>query len=466
MRAAGRLIFAMAAVAMTASAQEPSTQEALAQEPAAQQAPDREIPAQTGFHFSSPLAVNAVRERNIPVAQSRFSDDLLLLTAPELAFQSAAPRTNFFLGYKPEFQLFKHHNDLNTWDNAARFRLTHQSTPRLRFDAQDSFLHTEDPGRVIADSVFLLPRGQFWGNSFSLTADYDLSPQTRFSPAYLNTVSKLLLPGITETELFTGRFEQMGNAALFAVSHMLGLQHQVTGSYAFFVIQDLKRGLRFPFATGANAQSTHGIGLAYQYGFRPRGVSVELSAGALLSRSTTYRFAARFLQRWRSFVFATGVSREIALLGGLGGAAPSALRLASGVVPDNFYEMATVELEGNVGQRWGVEFKALAGRSNSGLQIADIESVFGHLRLSYRLTDRIYPFVGAGVYSQGFSEWLQTSLARRRFFAGFAIVLSRPAEWEGGAPGKTGVWPDDPAPGSSSRRRQQSEQWGEELPWR
>jgi len=443
---------------MAAAAQEPSTREALSQEPAVQGTETlQEAPAQTGFYFSSPLAVSAAREDELQVGQRRFDDDALLLSAPEFAFRSAAPRTDFFLGYKPELQLFKRHSDLNTLDHAARFRLTHRITPRLRLDAQDSFLQTEDPTRMLSDSILLLPRSQFGSNSFSFAVDYDLSPQTRLSPTFLNTISKLLLPEVRETDLFTGRFEQMGTAAMVTLSHMLNRQHQVSGSYSYFVIQDLKRGLHFPFGRAAGSQSTNGLSAAYQYGFEPYGISLELSAGALVSSSTTYRVAARFEKRWPSFVFATGYSRELALFSGLSPTA-AASGLARGVVPDNFYQMAMVNLEGRLGNRWGMELKAQVGKSNSGIQIADIESVSGRVRVSYRVSERIYPFVGAEIHNQSFSEFLLTSLARRRYFAGISIALSRPPEWQT-LPDQTGEWPDAPWPGSAQVRNPGSERW-------
>lgn len=453
-----RLILGMLAFAIVVAAQEPSTREALSQEPAVQGTEiQQEAPAQTGFYFSSPLTVSAVSENQLQVGQRRFHDGVLLLTAPEFAFRSAAPRTDFFLGYKPEFQLFQRYDDLNTLDHAARFRLTHRATPRFRLDITDSFLQTEDPTRMLSDSILLLPRSQFGANTFNATVDYDLSPRTRLSSAFLNAVSKLLLPEVQETDLFTGRFEQMGTAAMLSVSHMLARDHQISANYSYFVIQDLKRGIHFPFGRAAGSQSTHGVSAGYQYGFEPYGISLELSAGALLSSATTYRVAARFEKRWPSLVFSTGYSRELALLSGFNPAAAS-LRLARGVVPDNFYQMAMVNLEGRVGGRWGMELRAQVGKSNSGIQIADIKSVSGRARVSYRITDRIYPFVGAEIHSQSYSEVLLTSLARQRYFAGFAIVLSTVPEWQV-LPDQTGAWPDAHWPGSARTRNPGSEKW-------
>ncbi|MBI4459406.1 MAG: hypothetical protein HY648_05040 [Acidobacteria bacterium] len=435
------LILGIIAVATGASAQEPAAQGTQTRE---------EAPIQRGFHLSSPLMLSAVREKGIPVGQSRFNDDVLLLTAPEFAFRSALPRTDFFLGYKPEGQLFRRHHELKTLDHMGRMRLTHRRSSRLMLDAQNNFLQTEDPGRLIGDSIFILPRSQFLGNTFSFTADYDLTPQTKISPSYLNTFSKLLLPNIRETELFTGRFEQTGNAAGVAVSHMLDRQNQVAGTYSFYVIQDLKRGIHLPFTNGS---STHGVGLSYQYGFDPRGVSLMLSAGTLFSGGTTYRVAARFEKRWTSLVFATGFSREVSILGALPGPAATASPIATGALPQNFYEMAMLRLEGTLAERWGVEFSTYIGKSNSGLQIEDIKGAFGHLRLSYRLMDRVYPFVGADINSQGFSEWLQTSLARRRYFAGIAFVFS-PLPERRGVLGETEAWPDESGSPRTLRRRE------------
>ena len=424
----GRLLFGIVAFAIVASAQEPAAQEAQSRE---------EVSPQTGFYFNSPLNMSAVHEKNIPVGQGRFKDEVLLLTAPEFALRTVTARTDFLIGYKPEAQLFRHHPHLNTWDNAARFRLVHRPTSRWILDATNSFLQTEDPTRVLGGSIFLLPRAQFLENTFNINLDYNLSSRTKLSPSFLNTFSKLLLPNVRETDRFTGRFETFGSAAGVSLSHMLALQHQVWGGYTLFAVQDLKRGLHFPFAGGTNS-ITHGVSAGYRYGFAPRGISVELSAGLLHSGSNTYRVATRFEKRWASFVVATGYSREVAILAGLGQAAS----LSTGLLPSNFYQMVMLSLEGRLGSRWGLELRSQAGKSNSGLQIADIKSLYSHSRLSYRLTDRIYPFVGVDLYEQSYSELLLTSLARKRYFAGFSIVLSRPEEWQS-VPPRTGEWSDD-----------------------
>lgn len=454
-----RLILGIMVLTMVVAAQEPSTREALSQEPAVQGTEAlQEAPAHTGFYFSSPLTVSAAREEHLQVGQDRFNDDVLLLTAPEFAFRSAAPRTDFFLGYKPELQLFRSYDELNTLDHSARLRLTRRITPRLRLDAQDSFLQSEDSTRMLGDGILLLPRSQFLSNSINIVADYDLSPRTRVSSTFLNTVSKLLLPEVRETDLFTGRFEQMGTGTMVTLSHMLTRQHQLSGSYSYFVIQDLKQGLHFPLGGSTGSQSTNGLSVGYQYGFEPYGISVELSAGALVSTSTTYRVAARFEKRWPSFVFATGYSRELSLYSGFSPVVTN-LSPAEGVVPDNFYQMAMVAMEGRLGSRLGVELKAQVGKSNSGLQIQDIKSGSGRVRLSYRVTDRIYPFVGVEIHNQSYSEFLLTSLARRRYFVGFAIALSPPPEWQA-LPDRTGEWPDASWPGSAQTRTPGSERWG------
>lgn len=435
------LILASFALAVTASAQDPTAP----QKPSREGRP-REV--NTGFIFNSPMSVSTVREKQLSVGQRRFNDDVLLITAPELAFRASQSRTDFFIGYKPEGQIFKKNNHLKTLDHTASLRLTHWSTPRLVFDITDSYIQTEDPSGSMTNSVFILPRSQFMENTFRFNVDYELSSKTTLSPSFINTVAKLLLPDVRETAEFTGRFEQMGSAAALSLTRRITPRHQVLASYAFFVSQDLKRGLHFPFTDGSRSQSTHGVSASYRYDQEQQGISVNLSGGVLVSRNATYRAAAHFEKRWTSFIFFTGVSREISLLSGTAGAASTQ---GSGVLPDNFYEMATVGLRGELARKIGIDFSALVGRSNSGLQIENIESVNGRLRVSYRATNRIYPFVGAEIYNQSYSELLLTSLARRRYVAGISFVMSRTEEWQGGEIRKANEWPRDPSPASSGK---------------
>ena len=66
-----------------------------------------------------------------------------------------------------------------------------------------------------------------------------------------------------------------------------------------------------------------------------------------------------------------------------------------------------------------------------------VKSVIAHLRLDYKITDRLTWFTRLEFYGQNVNEFSPLSVSRSRYFAGLEFTLSRPPETGSRARGKT-----------------------------
>src|SRR5437867_26438 len=134
-----------------------------------------------GVYLTSPLSLSAGREQKMLTGSGPIDDTVFLLEPPTLSLLRRNPRTAVTLGYRPEFELFASHRNLDAWNHAAGLRLTHAWTRRLSFQLGDSFQATHDPSRWQGGGFFLLPRSNYKENSAYAGMDYALSRQTSLS---------------------------------------------------------------------------------------------------------------------------------------------------------------------------------------------------------------------------------------------------------------------------------------------
>jgi hypothetical protein len=393
------------------------------------------------FYLTSPLTLNVVREKQMPVGRDRLDDVVGIVTFPELSVGAVLPRTKVALSYYPEFEIFTKYGELNTVNHTAGFNLTHKINPQWTFAAKDSFLHTQDPSRTVRDSIFLLPRSRFRENIFGLSLDYRPSSRTTVTLGFDNTISYLSLPDFFRYN----RFNQMVATGTGSLSHMLTRQQRLTGSYSLLALRDLNEDKRLP-GDPSLFRWAHNFNLTDRFGSEA-GFFFEPSVGVFRSGFTSYTVAGRIGRVWRSFLVDAGYSRQLALLRGVG--APEGVStLGSGLDTGSVSQVASLKLAGTVGRRLGMELRAAAGKNSEALVNQDIKSFTGRLRLVYRFGESVCPFIGAEYYRQNVNELVPIPLARKRFFVGIAILLSRPPEdlpatqpeflegtWSAGIPG-------------------------------
>jgi len=84
-----------------------------------------------GIYLTSPFSLSAGREQKMLTSSGPIDDTVFLLEPPTLSLLRRTPRTAVTLGYRPEFELFASHRNLDAWNHAAGLRLTHAWTRRL-----------------------------------------------------------------------------------------------------------------------------------------------------------------------------------------------------------------------------------------------------------------------------------------------------------------------------------------------
>jgi len=67
----------------------------------------------------------------------------------------------------------------------------------------------------------------------------------------------------------------------------------------------------------------------------------------------------------------------------------------------------------------------MGARTRSGDSSPELKSLAGHLRLDFKLTERLIAFSTVGIYRQNVSVLLNTPLERTRYLGGVEILLSK-----------------------------------------
>jgi len=68
----------------------------------------------------------------------------------------------------------------------------------------------------------------------------------------------------------------------------------------------------------------------------------------------------------------------------------------------------------------------MGARTRSGDSSPELKSLAGHLRLDFKLTERLIAFSTVGIYRQNVTVLLNAPLERTRYLGGVEILLSKP----------------------------------------
>src|SRR5262249_26449872 len=169
----------------------------------------------------------------------------------------------------------------------------------------------------------------------------------------------------------------------------------------------------------------------YVFTVRPD-LILQFSGGAVRSHQTGYTAGAQVEKRLSGTVWATAsYQRYLAFLGGLpllGSTPVGAPRFANGLLPGFLYQVGSAGVRGQVTQRFGLDVHGMATRNSSSGSGRPAKILLGRVRLDYKLTDRLIPFVSFDLFHQNVNSFLNFPLSRRRFFGGLDVVLYNPRE--------------------------------------
>ncbi len=373
-----------------------------------------------GFYLTSPLSLASGWDQGFVSGLQDLNDTETLITGPTFTWMKSTHKTDFFIDYQPEIELFAKNPGLDAWNHSSTFRLMHRVNGRLSVDVGNYFLSTNDPTRTLSNSLLLLPLGRFEQNSFYAGLTYLLDHKTKVVFRAENTFTNS--NGVIGP--LAGRLDEVGSAGTVTVDHKFNSSNDLTGSYSFLHVDPLSN------AALGGASNVNLLNVAYSYAVNP-GLVLHVSGGAVEGRQNALLGSAAIEKRLKGVWLAGGYQRYVSFFGGLApleGVPPGAVGFSQGLVPSNVYQVASFRAWGQLTKRVGIE--AGAQRALTGVNLAgqDIRGVIAHLRLDYRLNDRFVYFIRAEYYDQNVPEFVPFPGARRRYFAGLEIALTRPPE--------------------------------------
>jgi hypothetical protein len=387
-----------------------------------------------GFFLTSPLNVTSGWDQNFAVGERQLNDTETLLTLPTLAWMKSTHRADFSIDYQPEFEFFAKNPNLNAWNSQSRMRLIYRLDGRWSFDIGNYFVSTNDPTRVLANSLLLLPLGRFEQNSFYAGANYRLDHRTKLTFRVENTFTDS--NGIVGP--LAGRLDELGIAGTVGVEHKFNHSHELTGSYSFLHVDPLGNHLL------GGAANVSLLNAGYTYTINPATI-LHLSIGGVRGTTDAMLGAVALERKVHGVWFAGGYQRYVSFFGGLAplSEAPVGTQpFSDGVVPSSVYQVGTFRAWGQITKKVGIE--AGAQRSLAGVNLAgeNIHGAIFHARIDYRMRDRVVWFARAEYYEQNVPQFVPFPGARRRYTAGIEIALTRPLEAHAGRSRRGPLAPD------------------------
>lgn len=374
-----------------------------------------------GFFLTSPLSLSNGYDEGFIVGSAARNDDVTLLTSPTFEWMRTTHRTDFLVNYQAEFEMFSHNPGLDAWNHQAALRYRYRINARWSVDAGNLLLSTMDASRQVGNSLLLLPRGRFLQNASYAGFGYRLNQLTKISFRFDNAVTTTDLPGP-----LAGRLDGVTSAGTVTVDRALTSRHKLSGSYSFLHSHPLN-----PLVSGSGA-NVHLLNLGYTYEINP-GLVVLLAAGTVQGNESSFIGVATVQKKLGSMWVAGGYQRYLSFFGGvapLNITPPAAGTFADGVTPNSVYHVASARAWGQLSKRWSMEGVAQRALNGGDPRFPPIKGVIGQLRVTYKLTDRVSCFVRAEHYGQNANSFLNTPLARNRYFGGLEIALTRPPESE------------------------------------
>jgi hypothetical protein len=372
------------------------------------------------FYFATPLSLESGREFGVQDGTRNVDDTAVLLNAPTFTLGKLTPRTDFALSYESQFELFTHYGNLSSWNHEAGFRWSYKMTPRWSIDAGNTFVATRDED-LRFDSAFLLPRGPYKSNSFSLKLNYDLTPATRIKLHYDDSF-------VSFSEDYVPRplfFSLLTNTYGLSADHRFSPKSKLTADYSYLTALSFDQFDRFGFLVGSTSPS-HLATLTYDYNLTST-LLLEASGGYIRNVLNSYVFSGLMEKRFNKVIVGGGYSRYLSVLGTP--ATPGIQAISGGVLgtqnltPNTINDTASLHVRGDVSDRVNVQVTVAATRT-TGLVGQDLKGMLAGLRVSYRFADHLAVFWDAQYFSQNANAILPDPISRKRLFAGIEYIFS------------------------------------------
>jgi hypothetical protein len=390
----------------------------------------------TGFAFTSPLEVSAGNDNGFLIERvvsnglpnpllppgvpagtalnepGRYTDQVLLLTAPTVSFLKDSPRREFAVNYQPEFEIFRQNPDQNAWNHNFSAGFAYLLNRKTEIFAGDTLIATQDPARTMQVVSLLLPRSPYRENSFRLSLSRALSNVTRFELQADDTSTVFSRFDPFQSRVLTTQT----TGATFALTHMFRRNQRLRASASIFrsrPTSDVGANADLAQRDLAGSQKPYYMeNLAYQRMFG-RNVIAEFTGGGVQGQtgnSLTWGVSAD--KRFHQLVIGGGFFRALQVLAG------GRQFLANGLQSNDVYETAMFRLRGRISQNGWIQFNVVASRDESDIVVQRSKSLMGRLRLTRQLTDRTAVFANIETYRQNKNDFVNAPLVRNRIFFG------------------------------------------------
>ncbi len=373
-----------------------------------------------GFYLTTPFEYSAGYDSGFSTGTRTLSDSVQILSGPTFNWIENTHRTDVTISYQPDFELFSRYTNLDSWNHAAKLRLTHRINSRWTLDAGDSFVDTTDPTRALMNSLLLLPRGTYLENDAYIGVGYRLDQYTKVRFRFDNSTDIIDLTGDLR-----GRLNDTSSAMTITLDRSLTQTQDISADYAFLYVTPLHSEL--------SGGSTHVQLVNVVYSWAPqRGLLLRLAGGGVEASQPAATGSVEVEKSIGSLWAAAGYERYVGFFGGLnpvgGGPSPETIAFTNGITPDAVYDVASFRLWGQVSKRTALEATAQRALNGETVLGQGIKSVIGHARVTYKLNDRVSLFAEGDYYGQNVNRFLGEPLSETRAFAGIQITLSRPPE--------------------------------------
>lgn len=386
-----------------------------------------------GFYLTTPLGLSYGYDDNFISSGAKVSDQSTLVNAPSFAWRRSAHRDRFSVDYQPEFQIFSHHRDLNSWNHLGRVHFTHQISGRITLDAGDYFLSTNDPTRTLENSLLLLPLGGFRQNAVYTELGYRLDRKTKLAFRLDNAVTKTSLSGDA-----AGKLNQISAGGTISLEHIIDVHHTVSANIGYLWARNFDTVL-YGRSTGMEV-----VNGGYDYTPNP-GLVFRFSGGLVRANPTAFTGAATVEKKLGSAWVGAGYRRYLNFFGALSGGAPASPGpvFAGGLAPDSVYQVVSLRAWGNLTKSLAILASGEHALIGLNAQRLPIRGNVARLRLEQKLTNRFALFAISEYYGQNLNEIAGTPMARARYLGGLNVTLTKPPVVET-KPKRRTPPPDDP----------------------
>ncbi len=374
-----------------------------------------------GFYLTTPLELSSGYDNGFVSGSRVMSDSITIVGGPTFSFIDNTHRTDLSINYQPDFEIFSHYSNLDSWDHSAIIRLTHRINSRWSIEAGNSFIDTTDPNRALMNSLVLLPRALYLENDSYFGVGYRLDHATKLQVRFDNSVNIVDLTGPLQ-----GRLNLDSSAGTLTVDHTFSQKQSLSGDFSFLHVMPMHPELSGP---AANVEL---VNLVYSYSLQ-RNLMLRLSGGGVEALQPAATGAVEVEKAFGNVWAAAGYQRYVGFFGGLtpAGGLPETVSFTSGVTPDAIYDVVSARIWGQVTDRLGVELTGQRALNGVTAQGQGIKSVIGHARFNYKLNDRLSLFVEGNYYGQNVNRFLGEPLSETRVFAGIQVTLARPPQKDG-----------------------------------